>query len=110
MAPLSRMAEWVTREPRVRSPPDNPFLGMQKSMSEQIVAALDAWRDMRDAWSEKMFLAIYGSPALQAAVGIDPAAGRPRRRAPKSALHRSWSAPRIAELRARIAAAACARP
>ncbi len=70
IAPVSRMAKWVSEN---RSPvaPDNPFLVMQKGMSDGIIAALDSWRDMRDAWSEKMFFAIYGSPALQADVGIE---------------------------------------
>ena len=42
-------------------------------MSKQIVAGLDAWRDMTETLSERMFLSVYGSPLLQAAVGIDPA-------------------------------------
>ena len=32
-----------------RSPPDNPFLAAQEPISAQIVAALDGWRDWRDA-------------------------------------------------------------
>ncbi len=42
------------------------------------------WRDMRDSFGEWMFLSVYGSPLLQAAVGIDPADTRPMRRAAKS--------------------------
>ena len=56
-------------------------------MSRQIVASLDAWWDMTEAFSERMFLSVYGSPALQAAVGIDPADTRPLRKAGKSPLH-----------------------
>ena len=59
---------------------DNPLVQMQEKASEQIVTALDAWRDMSERMSEAAFLSIYGSPLLQAAVGIDPerskAAGR----------------------------------
>jgi hypothetical protein len=47
-------------------------------------------------------LTVYGSPALQAAVGIDPAATRPERRAAKNPLHRALLQKRIAELKARI--------
>jgi len=101
IAPVSRMAKWVSEN---RSPvaPDNPLLATQKRMSEGIITALDAWRDARDSWSEKMFFAIYGSPALQAALGIGPAAGRSGQQAPKSALHKELIRSRIAELRSRI--------
>ena len=51
---------------------DNPFLAWQEKMSKQIVSSLDQWRNSTEAASEAMFLAIYGSPALQAAVGVDP--------------------------------------
>src|SRR5260370_5483796 len=102
VAPVSRMATWV-RENRSPVAPDNPFLVMQKCMSDGIIAALDAWRDMRDAWSGKMFFAICGSPALQAALGIESAAGRSRQLAPKSALHTELVRSRIAELRTHIA-------
>jgi hypothetical protein len=44
----------------------------QETISESIVNVLDKWRDTQEALSESMFLSIYGSPALQAAVGIDP--------------------------------------
>jgi hypothetical protein len=103
MAPLSRGAKWVSehREPVAK---DNPFIAMQRNMSEGIVAALDAWRDARDAWTEKMFFAIYGSPALQAALGTQPAAGRSGQQAAKSALHRELARSRIAELKSRIGA------
>ena len=44
----------------------------RSNVSKQIVHALDSWRDSQEALSEAIFLAVYGSPALQAAVGIDP--------------------------------------
>ena len=52
--------------------------------------------------AERTFLAVYGQPTLQAAVGIDPADTRPLRRAAKSPLHRELLQARIAELRSRI--------
>ena len=48
-----------------------------------------------------MFLAIYGSPVLQAAVGVNPEAARPRRPG-KSLLHRELLEKRIAELKSQI--------
>ena len=90
------------REQRRVATDDNPFLQMQESASKQIVNALDAWRDMTERASEAAFLAIYGSPALQAAVGIDPTATAPMRKADKSSLHTRLVQDRIAELKARI--------
>jgi hypothetical protein len=43
---------------------------------------------------------MYGSPTLQAAVGVDPDATRPLRKAAKSPLHRELLQKRIAELKA----------
>jgi hypothetical protein len=47
-------------------------------------------------------LSIYGSPVLQAAVGIDPGSDKPLRRAAKSSLYRKLLDERIAELRSHI--------
>ena len=71
-------------------------------MSKQIVDALDNWRDAQEALSESMFLSIYGSPALQAAVGIDPQSA-PSRRPEMSPQHRERLETRIAELKSQIA-------
>jgi hypothetical protein len=60
------------RENRKPAAKDNPFVKAQETISESIVNVLDKWRDTQEALSESMFLSIYGSPALQAAVGIDP--------------------------------------
>jgi hypothetical protein len=101
MAPVKTMAEQV-REDRKPVNADNPFLALQETISNQIVANLDAWRDMTESWAERSFLSIYGSPMLQAAVGIDPAGTQPLRKAAKSPLHRKLQASRIDELRSRI--------
>src|SRR5262249_10531051 len=63
-----------------------------------------AWRDMTEALSERTFLTVYGSPALQAAAGIDPAGTRQLRKAGKHPLHGELLQKRIAELRSRIPA------
>ena len=102
MAPVKAMAEWI-REHRTPTKEDNPFIAIEHSASDQIVAALDAWRDMRDSFVERLFLTVYGAPTLQAAVGIDPASPGPFRRAGKSMLHRQMLQARIAELKGRIA-------
>jgi Protein of unknown function (DUF3141) len=102
--PYMRMVEKVAdkvREQRKPATKDNPFMVAQEKVSEQIVKSLDAWRETQEKLSEQMFLAIYGMPALQAAVGIEPEAGRPRRPG-KSALHRELVEKRIAELKSGI--------
>lgn len=80
---------------------DNPFLVFQEQMSKQIVHVLDSWRDSQEALSEAIFLNVYGSPALQTAVGIDPKSEPSRRRA-MSAEHRAMLEKRIAELKAKV--------
>jgi pimeloyl-ACP methyl ester carboxylesterase len=80
---------------------DNPFLAFQEQMSKQIVHALDGWRDAQEALSEAIFLNVYGSPVLQAALGIDPKS-EPSHRREMSADHRAMLEKRIAELKSRI--------
>ena len=91
MAPVAALAEQI-RENRKSPASDNPFVAMQENFSNQIVTALDGWRQASEALSERMFLAIYGSPMLQAAVGIDPAGAQRLRKAPKNPLHQRTSA------------------
>jgi len=68
MKQVAELAEQV-RSNRQPAAPDNPLLKWQEVVSDGIVAALDGYRDQRDAALEKLFLAIYGSPVLQAMVG-----------------------------------------
>ena len=98
---LESMANWV-REHRQPAGANNSFTAMQESASQLMVAALDGWRDFRDSLTEWMFLSVYGSPLLQAAVGIDPTSTKPLRKAAKSTLHRQLLEARTAELKSRI--------
>jgi hypothetical protein len=70
MGPVQKLAAEAAAARRP-VPADNPFLALQTRISDQITAGLDAYRDMRDRQSEKMFFDIYGSPYVQALVGID---------------------------------------
>jgi hypothetical protein len=103
MAPVASLAEQV-RNNRRPVAADNPFVALQDSVSHQIAAALDSWRDVIEAWAERTFLSVYGLPTLQAAVGVDPAGTRPPRKAAKNPLHRELLQARIAELKSRIPA------
>ena len=100
MKPVEEAAEKI-REQRKPVTPDNPFVAFQEMMSKQIVSALDKWRDSQEAMSEALFLSIYGSPALQAAVGIDLEA-TPSRKPEMSAEYRGRLQARIDELKSQI--------
>jgi len=102
--PLTRAIETTAekvREHRKPAATTNPFLAFQETVSKSIVSALDHWRDTQETLSESMFLSIYGSPALQAAVGIDPNAD-PSPKPEMSQDYRKRLDGRIAELKSRI--------
>jgi pimeloyl-ACP methyl ester carboxylesterase len=102
MAPVKAAAERA-RDERKPVTSENPFLALQERMSQQIVAGFDMWRDATEKMAERTFLAVYGSPALQAACGIDSDnSQRSLRKAPVSPLHQQLVEKRIGELRAQI--------
>src|SRR6201996_8535197 len=101
MKPVEDAAE-KARDERKLVAKDNPFLAFQEKVSKQLVGALDQWRDSQEALSEAMFLAVYGSPALQAAVGVDPQS-TPSRRREMDPKHRELLQARTAELKSKIA-------
>jgi hypothetical protein len=69
MKGVARLAESVTAARRPAAP-DNPLLAAQAKVSKQITTALDSYRDARDTLQEKTFFGIYGSPFVQALLGI----------------------------------------
>jgi pimeloyl-ACP methyl ester carboxylesterase len=79
MAQVAGLARQV-RENRKQVASDNPFVAMQEQFSNQIVAGLEVWREASEKIAERTFLTVYGSPTLQAAVGVDPAGTQPLRR------------------------------
>ncbi len=99
---LVKFAADQVRENRKPARADNPFIALQDAISQQIVGALDSWRDMTEAIAESTFQWVYGSPMLQAAAGIDPAGERPHRKAAKSSAHGALLQGRIEELKSRI--------
>ncbi|EJL56459.1 poly(3-hydroxyalkanoate) synthetase [Rhizobium sp. CF122] len=101
MAPIADLAVDVEDERRPVAA-DNPFLALEQAFSRQIVAGLDAWREGMEALGEATFLSVYGSPLLQAAVGIDPSDAKPHRRASKTGLHRQVLKTKVEELKAQI--------
>ncbi|HXV23057.1 MAG TPA: DUF3141 domain-containing protein [Alphaproteobacteria bacterium] len=99
MRAVGALAEAV-RSHRSPVSADNPFLQMQERFSEQIVAALNAWRDARDQVYERLFFTIYSAPALQAMLGISAEWTRPR--AGHAPLVQAFVEARKAELRSRM--------
>jgi hypothetical protein len=101
MAAVKPLAETVRRHRRPVAA-DNPFLVLEKKMSEQIEHSLDRYRDARDRTTERMFAALYQSAWLQAAVGLRGAdGGRPAPRARDEAFE-ALVTHKIAALRARM--------
>jgi len=79
MAPFAAAAEAV-RARRAPASPDNPFLDAERAVADGVEHALDAWRDLRDAWTEGAFHAVYGTLA---ALGV--AEGTPEEQVAESA-------------------------
>ena len=100
-AVVKPLTSWA-REHRQPVAADNPFVVWQEIMSKQITAALDAWRDARDTMAEQAFFAAYGSPLLQAAVGVDPGTAQSSRKPGKNPLHQELLQRRVAEIKSRI--------
>src|SRR5215467_3258640 len=69
MRPVADWAEAVRGNRRPVSQ-DNPFVAFERMMSETITGGLEAWGKARDAATEAFFFATYGSPLLQAMVGL----------------------------------------
>ena len=78
MAALKPFAEWA-RAHRTPVSPDNPLLAIEKNASSLIRTSLECWGEMRDAMTEAFFLNAYGSPLLQALVGLRVGEEAPRR-------------------------------
>jgi hypothetical protein len=99
---VAQLAEQV-REQRQPVSADNPLLQWQAAMSQAIIAALDGYRDLRDASIERIFLGVYGSPVLQAMLGLSGSTVPPR---PSPGIEPARAAliqQRIGELKARLA-------
>lgn len=100
--PLPVMAEAV-RCNRQQVGQDNVFKALETMCSDQIVANLNAVRDLRDSTTERLFMDIYGQPLLQAAVGLHGDAHVHRRRPGAEPEHQRFVENRKNELRNKIA-------
>jgi len=92
----------VAQEPRRAVPADNPIWRAQEQMSENIAKSLDAYRDWRDAMFESTFFSVYGSPLLQALVGLKASDRPTREHLGQDSVRRAFVERRIEEIKRAI--------
>ena len=90
------------RRNRKEVPGDNPLWQAQEQASEFIKTSLDAYRDLRDHMYEATFHAVYGSPMLQAMVGLKASDRAVCEKPGENAGRRTLVAQRIDELKRAI--------
>jgi pimeloyl-ACP methyl ester carboxylesterase len=101
MRPLRAAAD-LARENRQPVPTTNPFWQVQELFSSWTETWLDTYRRQRDEMCEATFNAVYGSPVLQALVGLKAKDEFALRRPRKDAAHLALVNRRIKELRGGI--------
>ena len=105
-SPLTQWSAAAADQVRAHRRPansDNPFLALQEQMADAIVTAWNGYRDLRDGLEERMFLAIFNSPALQSALGTGAGVTPPRRPPAKTPQERDAIAATLAAYRSQIA-------
>jgi hypothetical protein len=98
---VAESAEQI-RGKRAPATEDNVFSAAEKTMAASISATLTAIGKTRDAMTEQLFHATYGSPLLHALLGIDPKSVQDDRRPEREALREQGRARRRAELESRF--------
>jgi hypothetical protein len=78
MQPVQAMAESV-RKARQPVAADNPLLAMEQAASTWLTTCLESYGAFRDLMTEMVFLNTYGSPVLQALVGLGAEPSAPPR-------------------------------
>ncbi|QJQ94109.1 MULTISPECIES: DUF3141 domain-containing protein [Halomonadaceae] len=101
MVPVPVLADMILAD-RHEVGEDNPWRSLEGVASDQIMASLDSYRDLRDSMTERLFLTFYGQPWLQTMVGLGVEDQPLRRRPGIEPEHRRYVASRQAELRAHI--------
>ncbi len=101
--PLMHMASPLAEQARVarKSPDtDNPYVAMQEQFSKMMTSGLESFGNLRDQMQEAMFHAIYGSPWLQACLGLPHGNKRTRAKPGTSPQQTAALKAKIEELRA----------
>ena len=81
---------------------DNPFLACERMMSDMIASGLEMWGNARDAATEAFFFSSYGSPLLQAMVGLRADETLPSRRIARDVAREAAAKQAAAHLEERI--------
>ena len=97
MAAIKPMANQV-RANRKPVSAENPLLAVEKQASSWITAGLESWGQIRDSMTEAFFLTTYGSPLLQAMVGLGAQSDGAPRQVERDLLREAGAA----ELRSRL--------
>jgi hypothetical protein len=97
MAPVKALADSV-RADRKPVSADNPLLTFEKIASTWITTCWENYRLARDAMTEAAFLATYGSPVLQAMVGLGAPPAATGRRIERDLAREAVEANRRADL------------
>ncbi|MGD8498121.1 MAG: DUF3141 domain-containing protein [Chromatiales bacterium] len=95
VAPLAEQA----RAERKSMDGENPLVKAQQQFSDMMTQWLESFGELRDQMQEDTFHAIYGSPWLQAAMGVSALDGPPRPKPGTSPEHIAALAARIEDLR-----------
>ncbi|HEU0310129.1 MAG TPA: DUF3141 domain-containing protein [Sphingomicrobium sp.] len=90
------------RKDRQAAPEGNVFSEVEKTMATAISASLTTFGAVRDAMTEQMFHLTYGSPLLQALVGLDPKGETDSRKLEREALREQAEADRRQALEGRF--------
>ena len=103
--PAMRFVERAATQAREAREPvseGNPFAAAEKAMASTISSTLSAAGKARDSMVEQVFHATYGSPLLQALVGLDPAGDGADRTAARDRLREHARSARRRELERRF--------
>jgi pimeloyl-ACP methyl ester carboxylesterase len=101
MRPVADWAEAVRGNRRPVSS-NNPFLAFEHMMSDMIAGGLEMWGKARDAATETFFFNTYGSPLLQAMVGLRADATSVSRRVARDVAREAAASQAAAHLDQRI--------
>jgi hypothetical protein len=102
MATVAGLAGPV-RQGRRPVPPDNPGRAAERQASDLVTRLLDGYASARDHATERLFQAVYDSPAIQVVSGVAGAAAPARPKPGTTAEHRRFVDQAIAVLRGRFA-------
>jgi pimeloyl-ACP methyl ester carboxylesterase len=101
MQPVKALAEQV-RAARRPAAANNPLRSLEGATSAWITACWENYRVMRDAMTEAAFLGTYGSPVLQAMVGLGAPVRSTERRLNRDLVRETTELRQKAELEKRI--------